>query len=95
MVEQSAISPARLDAIRTELIGVWDREDDLGSIAVPTLIGVGRYDTQCPIAASELMANRTPDATLVVFEHSGHFPYEEEPEEFRQATRAFATTVTP
>ena len=94
LVEASAISPPRLAAIRDELIGVWDREADLGTIAVPALIGVGRHDTQCPIAASELMAERIPDATLVVFEDSNHFPYEEEPEAFRRAIRAFATRLT-
>jgi proline iminopeptidase len=93
IVEASAISPPRLAAIRDELIGVWDREDDLPTIAVPALIGVGRHDTQCPIAASELMAERIPNATLVVFEDSNHFPYEEEPEAFRQAMREFAARL--
>src|SRR5205085_2512781 len=32
------ISPPRLDRIREELIGVWDREADLGSIEAPTLV---------------------------------------------------------
>jgi proline iminopeptidase len=91
LVAASAISGPRLAAVRDELIGAWDREAELGQIEVPVLIGVGRHDTQCPIAASELMAARIPAATLAVFEDSNHFPYEEEPEAFRAAIRQFST----
>jgi proline iminopeptidase len=95
LVERADISGPRLAAIRDELIGVWDRSDDLAGIAVPVLVGVGRHDTQCPIAASELIAARVPDATLVVFERSGHFPFEEEPERFREAVLAYAASLAP
>jgi proline iminopeptidase len=62
---------------------------------VPVLVGVGRHDTQCPIAASELIADRVPDATLVVFEESNHFPFAEEPEAFRRAIGEFAARLAP
>jgi pimeloyl-ACP methyl ester carboxylesterase len=35
------------------------------------------------------MAERLPHATLAVFEGSSHFPYEEEPEAFREAISTF------
>jgi hypothetical protein len=60
-----------------------NREADLGRIR----------DTQCSIAASELMAARIPDASLAIFEDSNHFPYEEEPDAFREAIRRFATRL--
>ena len=89
----SNISAPRLARIREELIGSWDREQEISSIGVPTLVACGRYDSQCPIRSSLLMAERIPDATLVVFEGSNHFPYEEEPEAFRQAILEFAEKV--
>lgn len=93
MANRVAISGPRLERVREELIGRWDREDDLGSLMMPALIACGRHDTQCPIAASMLMAERLPAARLAVFEHSNHFPFEEEPEAFRRAVLEFAATV--
>jgi proline iminopeptidase len=93
LVDGFQISGPRLARIREELIGRWDREDDLVSVRVPALVACGRYDTQCPLAASLLMAERLPNATLVVFEESNHFPYAEEPTAFRQAVAELAARV--
>jgi proline iminopeptidase len=87
------ISGPRLERVREELIGRWDREDDLAGLTIPALIACGRHDTQCPISASMLMAQRLPGARLVVFEHSNHFPFEEEPEAFRRAILEFAESL--
>jgi len=76
-----------------ELIGRWDREEDLSEVTMPALIACGRHDTQCPIAASLLMAERIPRARLVVFDDSNHFPFEEEPEAFHRAIFDFAATL--
>jgi proline iminopeptidase len=93
MAARSTISGPRLERVREELIGRWDREDDLTGLEMPALIACGRHDTQCPIAASLLMAERLPAARLAIFEHSNHFPYEEEPDAFRRAVLDFAATV--
>lgn len=44
---------------------------DLPSITNPTMVCAGRYDDIAPLANSELLAERIPDATLRVFE-GGH-----------------------
>lgn len=88
-----SISAPRLDAVRDELIERWDREDDLSMIRVPALVACGRHDTQCPLQASVEMAARLPDAVLVVFDGSNHFPYEEEPEAFSDAIVEFARKI--
>lgn len=88
-----SISAPRLARVREELIGRWDREDDLAALPMPALIACGRHDTQCPIAASILMADRLPAGRLVVFEHSNHFPFEEEPDAFRRAILDFTETL--
>jgi proline iminopeptidase len=54
----------------------------LGEIEAPTLIMVGCHDPQYPPSASEELAAGIPNARLVHFEHSGHYPFIEEPEPF-------------
>ncbi len=61
----------------------------LSEIQVPTLVLCGRYDTQCPLRHSETLARQIPNARLVVFEESGHYPYSEEPERFAAVFREF------
>ncbi len=48
-----------------------DTTDRLGQITSPTLVCAGRYDGIAPVANSELLADRIPNATLRVFE-GGH-----------------------
>jgi proline iminopeptidase len=71
----------------------FDLEPDLPRISTPTLVIVGRYDSQCPIENSERIAEGIPAARLVVCEHSGHFPFIEEPEVFHEAVQHFATEL--
>jgi proline iminopeptidase len=68
----------------------YDVEDRLGSITAPTLITVGRHDWVTPPGESELLAARIPGSELVIYEHSGHFPFIEEREKFIDDVRAFS-----
>jgi proline iminopeptidase len=61
----------------------------LAEIAVPTLILCGRLDPQCPPRCSEELAHGIPNAELIVFERSGHFPFIEEPGPFWSSAAAF------
>ncbi len=61
----------------------------LGEIRVPALICVGQHDPQAPLGCSEEIAHGIPDAHLVVFENSGHYPFAEERTHFRQTVAAF------
>jgi 3-oxoadipate enol-lactonase len=47
---------------------VWDR---LGRVTCPTLVAAGRFDAIAPVANSEAIVSRMPDATLRVYE-GGH-----------------------
>jgi len=49
----------------------WDRWDDLGRIAVPTLLMVGRHDTMQP-ADIEEMGRRIPGARVAILENGSH-----------------------
>jgi proline iminopeptidase len=59
-----------------------DYRPRLQEVRALTLALVGRHDPQMPPACSEELANGIPDARLAIFEHSGHYPFVEEPEKF-------------
>ncbi len=64
-------------------------EDQLGGVSQPLLVLGGRHDRTCPPEAGELIAARTPNAQLHIFEDSGHMPFVEQPQEFLAVTQAF------
>jgi pimeloyl-ACP methyl ester carboxylesterase len=66
-----------------------DYRSRLAAVRAPTLICVGRYDPQAPIACSEELAAGIPGARLVIFERSGHYPFVEEAERFAALVREF------
>ena len=54
-----------------------DYSPHLRVVCAPTLVLVGRHDPQMPPSCSEELAEGIPDARLVVFEKSGHYPFTE------------------
>ncbi|WP_239063323.1 alpha/beta hydrolase [Streptomyces sp. SID13031] len=81
--------------------GVPDLIDDrgvLGSISLPTLVIVGRYDPICGLRWAEELHKLIPGSELAILEHSGHFGHLEEPENFARAlerfTRSRSTAAT-
>jgi pimeloyl-ACP methyl ester carboxylesterase len=61
----------------------------LDTIAVPTLILVGRDDALTPLARSERLAQRIKGSRLVVIEKAGHLSNLEQPAAFNAAVREF------
>jgi proline iminopeptidase len=61
----------------------------LAEVAAPTLVLCGRLDPQFPLACSVELATGIPDAHLVVFERSGHYPFIEESAMFWATVAAF------
>jgi pimeloyl-ACP methyl ester carboxylesterase len=66
-----------------------DLRPRLAGVTVPALICVGRLDPQTPAHDNAAIASALPDAGLVVFDRSGHYPYIEEPERFRVVVRRY------
>lgn len=56
-----------------------DGSDDLANISCPTLVLCGREDTLTPLRVHEKMAERIPNAHLVVVEDCGHLAPLERP----------------
>ncbi|MFB3070064.1 MAG: alpha/beta fold hydrolase, partial [Gemmatimonadales bacterium] len=68
-------------------VGDYDLRDKLASLSVPALVLHGQHDA-IPMSSAEETASLL-GAELVVFEHSGHVPYVEEPHKFVAALDAF------
>lgn len=63
--------------------------DALPAIAVPTLVLAGLYDRNVGAEACRDVAASLPQAELVIFERSAHFPDIEEPERYAASSRRF------
>jgi proline iminopeptidase len=66
-----------------------DYRNRLGEIHAPTLLLCGRHDPQYPLACSQELAAGIPDARLVIFARSGHYPFIEEADAFWGAVGDF------
>ena len=68
-----------------------DYKERLPELQAPTLLCVGRYDPQTPVACSQELARGIPNSKLVVFKNSGHAPFIEESGRFVEEVTAFLT----
>lgn len=75
--ERLATMLAGLRAIRG-----YDVRGLLPRLAVPTLFVWGRHDLITPVQPWQDLVTQLPDARLAVFEHCGHAPMFEKPDEF-------------
>ncbi len=98
---EAFFTPAVIDAddyekgipIRTiwskNMYGRLSYADRLGEVQAQTLILAGKHDPQAPLPCSEELLQGITDATLIVFEHSGHSPFIEEAPHFVETVDAF------
>jgi proline iminopeptidase len=84
--------PVRIASLKTfndKEAASMDLRPQLKNIVVPTLVIVGRHDFITNVAMAEEIVKHIPDASLVVFEDSGHFAHVEEPEKFYRVIKEF------
>ncbi len=67
----------------------WTVMDRLGEIKMPTLVMAGRYDFLVPPEHQAILADRLPDAQLVLIECAGHNPQMERTADVLRAVRDF------
>ena len=72
-----------------QLSANWSVVDRLGEIGVPTLVMAGRNDFVFPPECQEELAAGIRGSQLVLIEHAGHSPHDEQPTEVIRALRAF------
>lgn len=82
-------SPEVLRKFSSEDYGGIEVENRLGSISQPVLILAGRHDRTCSVEAAEFVAEKVPNAKLVVFEKSAHMTFVEENQRYVSTVRAF------
>lgn len=81
--------PAALAAALVALATRTDSTPRLGSIAVPTLVVVGRDDAVTPPPVAEALAKAIPGAELKVLESAGHLSNLENPKAFNKSLLEF------
>jgi proline iminopeptidase len=87
-------APDVLRHFATQDYGGMDVEDRLHEATHPVLVLAGRHDRTCPVAASEDMARKLPDAELVVFENSAHLMFAEEQDRYVATVRRFLDRIS-
>ena len=69
----------------------WDEEANLAKISVPTLIVAGRFDAPVgSLAPSLKMLAAIKSSEYAIMNSSGHFPYDEEPDRYKQVIAEFS-----
>ena len=84
--------PDVLRHFAAEGYGAIEVEDRLDLVGSPTLVLAGRHDRTCVPEAAEAIAAGIADAQLVMFEHSGHMTFVEEPEAYLEAVSRFLSS---
>jgi proline iminopeptidase len=99
--DEAFFTPVEIDAEDREkgvpIRTIWSKSmysglsyaDRLGEVRASTLILAGRHDPEAPLQCSEELWQGIPNASLVVFEQSGHFPFIEEAAQFAQTVSEF------
>lgn len=89
---RNTIEKTHSDAIAAAQLGMAEREDVrpmLPSIAVPTLVVVGREDAISPVDEMRGIAETIPGAKFEIIEGAGHMSPLEQPETFNRVLAEF------
>lgn len=79
------VKPGLLQHIMGTLVPAWTIRAEPGSLRVPIFIALGRHDYVVPYVLWDGLADTLPNATLRLFEKSGHQPFFEQPQAFADA----------
>ncbi len=78
-----------------QMLQGWSVMNRLGEIHVPTLVTAGRYDFLFPPEHQAILADRLPNAKLVLVERASHNPQMEQTAEVIQTIRDFMAAAQP
>lgn len=79
---EAEVKPAFFQHLLGTLTAGWDVTVDTDTLRVPILLTHGRHDYVVPYTLWDGIMSRLPDATLRIFEKSGHHPFFEESDLF-------------
>jgi pimeloyl-ACP methyl ester carboxylesterase len=86
---QTRLQPSALIFGETQLLTNWSIMDRLSEIKTPTLVIAGCEDFLYPPEHQEELAAGIPNARLVIIDHAGHNPHDEQPAEVQRLIREF------
>ena len=86
---EAVFKPALFEHVLGPLTAAWNIASDRKSLRVPILVAHGRHDYVIPYTMWDGIIDTLPDATLHLFEHSGHQAFFEEPERFVEVVRGW------
>jgi proline iminopeptidase len=89
---EAVVRPEFLQHVFGSLTAGWDITAGSGSLRVPIFLAHGRYDYTVPYVLWDGIPAQLPNATLEIFERSGHQPFFEEPERFVEALTDWMAT---
>ena len=78
----AVFKPRFFEHLLGPLTAGWDVTAGADALRVPLLIALGRHDYTVPHSVWEGIVETLPDATMQIFERSGHQPFFEEPDRF-------------
>jgi pimeloyl-ACP methyl ester carboxylesterase len=87
--------PASARAKWAARIASVDYEPKLAELRMPVLVCAGLHDPQTTLIANKRVVSGIPGARIVVFEHSGHYPFVEEVDKFARVVSAFCIANIP
>jgi 3-oxoadipate enol-lactonase len=73
----------------------WQSYDRLPQITAPTLVIHGENDLLVPPGNAKILADRIPNAKLVILPHASHIFPTDQPERTREELLAFLTGTVP
>ena len=82
---EADVKPGLLRHIMGTLTPSWTIRAESSSLRVPIFIAHGRHDYTVPYVLWDGVVDTLPNATMRLFEKSGHQPFFEEPEVFADA----------
>ena len=94
LMAEAEFRPELFQHVLGPLTAAWRVMGDPASLQVPILIAHGRYDYVSPYTMWDGIAGGLPNATLHLFERSGHQTFFEEPERFDDVVRAWMAKFT-
>ncbi len=93
---EAEFKPQLFEHILGSLTSNWDVTVGREELRLPILLAHGRYDYAVPYTMWNGITETLPDATLHLFERSGHQTFFEEPERFAEVVHAWmARSVQP
>jgi proline iminopeptidase len=92
---RSKIRPEAFIFAGRHLLNGWSVLDRLGEITVPTLVIAGRDDFVFPPECQRELAAGIPHARMLLIDHAGHNPHDEQTADVMKAVRDFVSMPGP